>query len=106
MSIAPCMQYHNTPSHRNGLSPAQKLFGQPIQNTIPVHQRAFVPQWQKTAEEAERQAASHKEQVEEYYNQHARALPEINVGMNVAIQNTGTKMWDIYGIVTDIGPHR
>ncbi len=100
------LQYRNTPSQRDRLSPAQKLFGQPIQDTLPAHRRAFAPQWQTSAEEAERHATSNAEQVEHHYNQHARALPEIGVGSNVAIQNTVTKLWDIYGMVTAIGPHR
>ena len=100
------LQYRNTPSQRDRLSPAQKLFGQPVQDTLPAHRRAFAPQWQVSAEEVEEHAVTHTEQVEHYYNQHARALPEIHVGSNVAIQNTSTKLWDIYGIVTAIGPHR
>ena len=100
------LQYRNTPSQRDQLSPAQKLFGQPIQDTLPAHRRAFAPQWQTSAEEAEQHATTNTEQVEHRYNQHARALPEIQVGCNVAIQNTATKLWDIYGIVTAISPHR
>ena len=100
------LQYRNTPSQRDRLSPAQKLFGKPIQDTLPAHRRAFAPQWQTSAEDAEEHTANHKEQVEHYYNQHTRTLPEIHVGSNVAIQNTVTKLWDIYGTVTAIGPHR
>ncbi len=28
------------------------------------------------------------------------------MGPQVAIQNSITKLWDIYGVVIDIGPHR
>ena len=31
------LQYRNTPSRKGGLSPAQKLYGQPIQDTLPAH---------------------------------------------------------------------
>ena len=41
----------------------------------------------------------------QYYNSHAHDLPEIHIGSNVAIHNGETKCWDIYGIVTHIGPH-
>lgn len=85
------LQYRNTPSQLDQLSPAQKLFGQPIQDTLPAHRRDFAPQWQISVEEAEKHAITHAKQVEHYYNQHARALPEIHVGSNVAIQNTITK---------------
>ena len=100
------LQYRNTPSQRDHLLPAQKLFGHPIQDTLPAHRRAFAPQWQTTAEEAEQRAIRNADQVEHNYNQHARGLPEIGVGSNVAIQNTVTKLGDIYGIITAIGPHR
>ena len=32
--------------------------------------------------------------------------PEITIGSKVALQNNETKCWDIYGTVTEIGPHR
>ena len=47
------LQYHNTPSHKDGLSPAQKLFGQPIQDMLPAHHRSFSLEWQKSTQEAE-----------------------------------------------------
>ena len=99
------LQYRNMLSQRDGVSPAQKLFGKPMQDTLPAHRRAFAPQWQASAGDAEKHAVTHKERVEHYYNQHAWSLPEIQVGSSVAIQNTITKLWDIYGIVTMIGPH-
>ena len=40
------------------------------------------------------------------YNQHARPLPDLTVGTMVAVQDPGTKYWDIYGVITDIGHHR
>ena len=40
------------------------------------------------------------------YNFTASSLPDITVGMHVAVQNTRTRSWDTYGIVTFIGPHR
>lgn len=89
------LQYRNTPSQRDQLSPAQKLFGQPLQDNLPAHRRAFAPQWQISTQEAEKHAITHAEQVEQYYNRHARTLPEIHIGSNVAIQNTITKLWDI-----------
>ena len=100
------LQYRNTPSLRDQLSPAQKLFGRPIQDALPAHHRAFAPQWQTTAEEAEKQVATKAKQVETYYNQHTRMLPEIRIGSHVAVQNTVSKQWDIYGVVTAISPHR
>ena len=67
------LQYCNTPSQCDHLSPAQKLFGQPIQDIIPAHRRD---------------------------------LPELSFGSKVAIQNSHTKLWDVYGTITAIGPYR
>ena len=47
------LQYRNTPSHKDGLSPAQKLYGQPIQDTIPAHRRAFSTEWLHCTAESE-----------------------------------------------------
>jgi hypothetical protein len=33
-------------------------------------------------------------------------LPDIQIGSHVALQNPVSKLWDIYGTVTDIGPYR
>ena len=41
-----------------------------------------------------------------YYNLHAHNVPDIHVGSHVAVQNPQSRLWDIYGIVTEIGPHR
>ena len=46
---------------------------------------------------------------EQYYNRHAHTLPEVSVGTiggEFAVQNPTTKHWDIYGVVTAVGPFR
>lgn len=85
------VQYRNTPSRKDGLFSAQKLYGQPIQDTLPAHRRAFLPEWQHHTSKAEQQAQTTKENVETSYNSKARPLPEINIGSKVAIQNHETK---------------
>jgi len=44
--------------------------------------------------------------VEMYYNRYAQDLQDIQVGSTVALQNPRTKLWDIYGAVVNISPHR
>ena len=100
------LQYRNTQSRKDDLSPAMKLFSKPIQDTLPAHRRAFSEQWQRSTVEAEKQALTTENKVEQYYNQHSHTLPDINIGSHVAIQHKDTKRWEIYGIVTDIGPNR
>ena len=46
------LQYQNTPSVKDGLSPAQKLYVHPIQDVILAHDWLFNITWQSNAEEA------------------------------------------------------
>ena len=98
------LQYRNTPSRRDGTSPAQKLFGKPIQDTLPAHHFVFNQPSQKCSKDTFDDTSTSSNQ--QYYNRRAHPLPEIHIGTNVAIQNPLTKQWDIYGVVTHIGPYR
>ena len=100
------LQYRNTPSRQDGLSPAQKLYGHPIQDTLPAHRRSFSPEWLRSLQEADQQASYMLHQSETFYNTHAHTLTDIKIGSTVALQNQQTKLWDIYGKVVAIGPHR
>ena len=99
------LQYRNTPCRKDGLSPAQKLFGHPIQDTLPAHRRSFKPEWQKPITDMEA-ASSNQDKAELAYNQQARDLPDLKIGSRIALQNPMSKLWDIYGVVTAIGPYR
>ena len=46
------LQYRNTPTRKDGLSSVQKLFGHPVQDTLPAHHRSFATEWQRTSQEA------------------------------------------------------
>ena len=98
------LQYRNTPCKRDSLSPAQKLYGHPIQDSLPAHRRSFSPEWQRPVD------AEHADEVlhdsESYYDQHAHPLPDLAPGAHVAIQNPTSKAWDIYGTVTAVTPYR
>ena len=85
---------YNIASRKDGLSPAKKLFGRPIQDNLPAHRRAFAAERQNRAEESERQALVTKDATEKSYNQHTCPLPDITIGSHVAIQNQDTKHWD------------
>jgi len=52
------LQYRNTPSRKDWLSPAQKLYGHPVQDTLPAHRRSFSQEWQRTAEAVKQQAVA------------------------------------------------
>ena len=102
------LQYRNTPSRRDNKSPAYKLFGHPIQDSVPAHRRSFAGEWQSVTENvtSEHKATKSLEQSENYYNRNAHHLSDIVVGNRVAIQNHVTKAWDIYGVVTEVNANR
>ena len=99
------LQHRNTPGP-DGRSPAQILFGRPTRDVVPAHRRLFAPQWQRAADDAERAAAARQQRTRTAYNQHARDLPTLGIGSQVAVQNHASGLWDRHGVVTDVGPHR
>ena len=98
------LQYRNTLSRKDGISPAQKLFGHPMQDCIPAHCRSFAPEWQKRTQEAEQLATEMLTHSKEFYNIHAHSLPDFQLGSKV-VQTRLAKLWDIYGIVVSVGPN-
>ena len=70
------MQYRNTPSRKDGVSPAQKLYGHPVQDTLPAHRRSFAPEWQCEAGQVEHSAQTSQETAVKYYNSSAHSLPD------------------------------
>ncbi len=93
------IQYRNTPCRKDGQSPAHKLFGHPVQDSIPAHCRSFGLEWQKSANEVEKAAHSTEEKAQAAYNQHAHDLTDLKVGNPVAVQNYLSNLWDIYGTI-------
>ena len=91
----------NTPCRRDGMSPAQKLYGRPIQDSLPAHRRSFAAEWQQPISEEQ----THRK-AESFYDQHAHPLPDLSPRAQVAIQNPVSKRWDVYCVVTAVSPHR
>ena len=81
------LQYRNTPSCKDGQSPAQKMYGRPIQDTLPVDHHSF----------ASGNAVPLKP--------HVQHLTDMQLGSTVALQNPRTNLWDIYGMVVNISPY-
>ncbi len=99
------LQHRNTPCGRDGLSPAQKLYGHPTQDFMPAHRRAFAPEWQKSQGEIQ-ETIDHKDTTaKQYQDQRAHSLKELTVGTNVAIYNPSNKLWNIYGTIVQIGAY-
>ncbi len=96
------LQYRNTPCRKDSLSPTQKLFGHPVQDTLPAHRRSFDPEWQKPTSGIEDTTSPTHTKMELAYNQHTHDLSEMHVGSHVALQNPISKLWDVYGVITAI----
>lgn len=99
------LQHRNTPGP-TGRSPAEILFGMPVQDVVPAHRRNFRPEWQAAAEQAEAAAARRQERVEERYNGRAASLPVLPIGTKVAVQDSTSKRWNRYGEVVEVGANR
>ena len=96
----PLLQYR---SRKDDLSPAQKLFGHPVQDILPAHRRSFLPQWQLPPQEAIQWAEDTSKLSAAYYVQ----PPCLYLARHPCwFTCCGPRLWDIYGIVTEIGPHR
>ena len=98
--------YRNTPCRKDGFSPARKLFGHPVQNHLPAHRCSFAQEWKKASEQSEEICESSHKQAERAYHEHAHATEELRIGSQVAIQHPRSKLWDIYGSITAVGPYR
>ena len=99
-------QYRNTPCRKDGLSPTQKIFGHPVQDTLPAYRRSFAPKWQRSSQEADSATTHTSKTSQATYDQHAHPLSDLQVGNHVAVQNPTSKLWDIYGTITAVGPYR
>ena len=100
------LQYRNTPCRKDGLSPAQKLFSHPVQDTLPAHHRSFAPECQRSSQEADSATTHTSKTSQATYDQHAYHLSDLQVSNHVAVQNPTSKLWDIYGTITAVGPYR
>ena len=61
--LAPALlQYRNTPSRKDGASPAVKLFGRAVQDILPAYRRALSSDLTKTANEIDQGAAKTTEE--------------------------------------------
>ena len=95
------IQYRNTPCVRDGLSPAQKLFGHPIQDDMPIHRRAFNQKNQQAFKHTEERNRRNIEKQADYYNVHAKELHPLRIGKPVAVYNPATQLWNTYGNVVE-----
>ena len=99
------LELRNTP-RADGRSPAQHLFGHPVRTPLPVHHRAFAPQWQRLADECDARAHELQHAAQQRHDRDTRPLSRLNIGCRVDIQDTVSGRWDRTGVVVAIGARR
>ena len=102
------MQHRNTPDSEYGISPAQMVFGRPIQDFMPIRRGDFSPSevWIDDREKRELAMRKHFVRGYERWSAHTRDLPALTPGSRVMIQNQHgagkiAKKWDKTGIVIE-----
>jgi len=103
----------NTPDPTCRLSPAEIVFGRKLRDTMPridksisiFHNKEVRPTWTKAWEEKEVALRTRYQGSQTKLAEHSKALPNLDVGQRVAIQNqTGSKptKWDRTGTVLEV----
>ena len=99
------LEWRNTPD-ASGRSPAQKLYGQPLQSFVFAHSSSFAPEWQLQADIADSRAESLSAATEHSFNESSRSLKKLQIGTSVDVQDARTKRWSKRGVIVAIGKHR
>ena len=99
------LEYRNTP-RKDGLSPAQRLFGRPMRTVLPAHPQVFHHILRKKIQKADKRAMQLRAKAREAYDKNARKLKELKLGDIVRVQHHITKKWDLIGEITKIQPRQ
>eukprot|EP00096_Caligus_rogercresseyi_P009185 TRINITY_DN3073_c0_g1_i5.p1 TRINITY_DN3073_c0_g1~~TRINITY_DN3073_c0_g1_i5.p1 ORF type:complete len:487 (-),score=50.01 TRINITY_DN3073_c0_g1_i5:32-1492(-) len=92
------LEWRNTPG-KDGLSPAQKLFGRRMRSLLPSGPAAFRPEVKEKLFWAEQRGERIRQKANEQYDESAKDLQELRPGKVVLIQQPSTKLWDTLGEV-------
>ena len=99
------LEIRNTP-RADGRSPAEVLYGHPLRSAVPIHHRAFAPEWQRVAEDCDKRADALRDAARDRYNVTAKPLSGLHLGSHVSIQDQSTGLWDRRGIIMGVGKSR
>jgi hypothetical protein len=104
------MTYRNTPLQDSRLSPAELLFGRKLKDHLPlVPQLEVMKEWKALRETREAVMASKMADRVQISNDIRKALPPLNPGQQVMIQDGEGKTpnkWNTAGVVTEVLPYR
>ena len=94
------LEWRNSP-RESGHSPAQILFGHPLQSLVFAHRSNFSTEWQQTSDSINASHACANEKVENHYNISARPLQPLKIGDRFDIQHHQTELSYCLCVATD-----
>ena len=95
------MEYRNT-ERKNGLSPAQRLFGRPTCTRLPTHPLVFNCPIQDEIWKADKKVRQLRELAKARYDQGTQKLGVLEVGDVVRVQHHMRKCWDLIGKIEEV----
>jgi len=99
------LEWRNTP-RASGLSPAQALYGRPLESFVIAHRSSFSQEWKQKADDVNERAADRAQATQQHYDSSARPLANLHMGAHVTLQDPRTKLWSARGVIVGIGRHR
>ena len=102
---AALLTFKNTPDRDTRMSPAEYVFGRPINDMLPSGKNwtdTFGDDWKRTMAARELAVAGRHERCYEKLSEHTKELPPLHVGDHVAIQNQHGNQplkWDKRGVI-------
>lgn len=84
----------------------QKLFGHPVQETLPAHRRSISQKLQKSTINAEKQAKETQYSSTLSYFQHASKLSLLKVDNHAVLQHPVSKLWKTYRTTIELGSNQ
>ena len=104
--------HRNCPDAESGLSPAQIIFGRELRDHLPALVSRYQPrqEWRLEADLRAQAMAKRHGRMEKWLQHGAKALPPLNLGDTVAIQDQAANngkagRWNKSGIVIETLPH-
>ena len=102
---AALLTFKNTPDRNTRMSPAEYVFGRPVNDMLPTGSHwtdSFGDDWKRTMAVRELAVAGRHKHCHERLSEHMKALPPLQVGDHMAIQNQHSNQplkWDKHGVV-------
>ena len=106
--VAALLALKNTPDRDTRMSPAEYVFGRPVNDLLPTGDNwtdSFGDDWKRTMQARELAVAGRHERCYEKLNEHTKQLPPLMIGDHVAIQNqhgNNPLKWEKRGVVISI----